>query len=46
MRAGSWEEVGGWAVKGDPKRKANRALGVQIRLDRSAPLQWWGESPG
>lgn len=25
--------------------KANRALGVQIRLDRSAPVRCWGESP-
>lgn len=46
--SGWWEEGGGRGESsgGDPEMKANRALGVQIRLDRSASVGCWGESPG
>lgn len=33
-------------VRGTSEMKANRALRVQIRLDRSAPVGCWGENPG
>ena len=33
---------GGGGKLGDLEMKANRALGVQIRLDRSTPVGCWG----
>lgn len=38
--------VGGCGQLGEPVLKPNRALRVQIRLDRSAPVGCWGECPG
>lgn len=47
MMGGGWKGRGLLRVGagGRPEMKANRALGVQIRLDRSAPVRCWGESP-